>query len=122
MDGLSRIPLPARTVEGAASAIDDELDVMLIEPSSDEWLRGMDHLLRTGNAPQSWSEKEVKHLLRKSPHFCIAHGTLYHMGRGGVMQRVVATEDRIRVLQGIHDDAGHYGTQLTLKRLLDRYF
>ena len=44
------------------------------------------------------------------------------MGRGGVMQRVVATEDRIRVLQGIHDDAGHYGTQLTLKRLLDRYF
>lgn len=53
---------------------------MLIKPSSDEWLSGIDHLLWIGHARQSWSEKDVEHLLWKLPHFCIAHRTLYHMG------------------------------------------
>ena len=38
------------------------------------------------------------------------------------MQRVIRSEDRLGVLHGTHDDAGHYGTQLTLRRLLDRYY
>lgn len=106
--------------DGAESAATDELNIMLIEANADERSQGMEQLLRQGHAPSSWSYKEAKYLPIKSRQHCIDPDLLYHTGHGGMMQRAIPSEDRLRVLHAMHDDARHHGAQFTLQCLLDR--
>ena len=68
---------------------------------------------------------------RRADRFAVVHGKLCHKNAVGEPQRVVRQEirdridvsriDTLRVLSGVHDDAGLYGARMALTQLMRNY-
>jgi transposase InsO family protein len=138
-DGLSRrgrSPLDPPEVDDVDDYFEAALYAVSVKdsnPLQDVWLDEekytdleliLGKYLSSLTRPLGLSDAEFVSLKRKAYGFFVLRGFLYKRGKNGYPPRRVVglKEERLEVLKGCHEEAGHRGRDGTIDRLKERYY
>jgi hypothetical protein len=98
--------------------------VWLFEGEYSEQSKQLAKYLQDQQRPPGLDNDEFRRFQRDSANFFVRGGHLFRKPTANRPSRRVIDNDaeKLRVLQAMHDDAGHFGRESTNQRVSDRYF
>ena len=67
-----------------------------------------------------WTMKKKRALIMQAKNFTWAAGSLYRLGKDGILKRCVPLSERVKLLEGAHEReaGGHMVGEVTARKLL----
>lgn len=122
-------PDPKLPGNSTVDAVEAHLVAMALEEFEDEnpkyiqsaWYKDIYNFQRTNKLPRNLTQDEWKRFLNQARRYRIYDRELYVEIRGN-WKRCITEEEVSQVLEAAHDNGGHYGSAMTMKRLKDYYW